>query len=200
MQRNKREGLGPTNEVNACIDRSVVSAACQSGDDRYKGNDVVDAVTFQAEVKRIERLMYRVAWSYLGNNQDVEDAVQDAIVKAWEKRESLRRQEQFKPWLSRILVNQCKNVLRKRRKWSFFPLEEDTASVEPPEDGAPVHEALQKLKPEQRIAMTLYYVDGYTMQEIADTLSIPLGTIKTRLHSARKQLKQILLVEWEETV
>ena len=80
----------------------------------------MDAVTFQAEVKRIERLMYRVAWSYLGNNQDVEDAVQDAIVKAWEKRESLRRQEQFKPWLTRILVNQCKNVLRKRRKWSFF--------------------------------------------------------------------------------
>lgn len=97
MQRNKREGLGPTNEVNTCIDRSVVSAACQSGDDRYKGNDVVDAVTFSAEVKRIEKLMYRVAWSYLGNNQDVEDAVQDAIVKAWEKRESLRRQEQFKP-------------------------------------------------------------------------------------------------------
>lgn len=59
----------------------------------------MDAVTFQAEVKRIERLMYRVAWSYLGNNQDVEDAVQDAI-------ESLRRQEQFKPWLTRILVNQ----------------------------------------------------------------------------------------------
>jgi len=106
MQRNKREGLGPTNEVNACIDRSVVIAACQSGDDRNKGNDVVDAVTFQAEVKRIEKLMYRVAWSYLGNNQDVEDAVQDAIVKAWEKRESLRRQEQFKPWLTRILVNQ----------------------------------------------------------------------------------------------
>lgn len=66
----------------------------------------MDAVTFQAEVKRIERLMYRVAWSYLGNNQDVEDAVQDAIVKAWEKRERLRRQEQFKPWLMRILVNQ----------------------------------------------------------------------------------------------
>ncbi|MBQ2954307.1 MAG: RNA polymerase sigma factor [Clostridia bacterium] len=65
----------------------------------------MDAVTFQAEVKRIERLMYRVAWSYLGNNQDVEDAVQDAIVKAWEKRESLRRQEPFKPWLTRILVN-----------------------------------------------------------------------------------------------
>ena len=160
----------------------------------------MDAQTFQAEAKRLEKLLYRVAWSYLSNDRDVEDAVQDALIKAWEKRGSLRSADKFRPWLMQILVNQCKNVLRKRRKWSFFPLEEDTASVEPPEDGAPVHEALQKLKPEQRIVMTLFYVDGYTMQEIADTLSIPLGTIKTRLHSARKQLKQILLVEWEETV
>lgn len=74
---------------SAYAEEQKVSAACQSGDDRCKGNDVVDAVTFQAEVKRIERLLYRVAWSYLGNNQDVEDAVQDAIVKAWEGRESL---------------------------------------------------------------------------------------------------------------
>lgn len=160
----------------------------------------MDAVTFQAEVKRIEKLMYRVAWTYLGNNQDVEDAVQDAIVKAWEKRESLRSREQFKSWQMRILVNQCKNVLRKRRKWSFFPLEEDTASVEMPESEVPIREAMQRLKPEQRIVMTLYYVDGYSIKEIAETLSVPLGTIKTRLHSARKRIKQILLVEWEEKV
>lgn len=160
----------------------------------------MNAVTFQAEVKRIEKLLYRIAWSYLGNSQDVEDAVQDAIMKAWEKQDFLRCQEQFKPWLTRILVNQCKTMLRKRRKWSFFPLEEDTATVEPPEAAAPVYKALQRLKPEQRIVMTLYYVDGYTTQEIADTLNIPVGTIKTRLHSARKKLKHILLVEWEETL
>ena len=53
-----------------------------------KGNDVVDAVMFQAEIRRIEKLLYRIAWSYLGNNADVEDAVQDALIKAWEKRSS----------------------------------------------------------------------------------------------------------------
>ena len=47
-----------------------------------KGNDVVDAVMFQAEIRRIEKLLYRIAWSYLGNNADVEDAVQDALIKA----------------------------------------------------------------------------------------------------------------------
>ena len=50
----------------------------------------MDALIFQAEVRRIEKLLYRIAWSYMGNNQDVEDAVQDALVKAWEKRDTLR--------------------------------------------------------------------------------------------------------------
>ena len=62
-----------------------------------KGNDVVDAVMFQAEVRRIEKLLYRIAWSYMGNNPDVEDAVQDALIKAWEKRSSLRDMKQFRP-------------------------------------------------------------------------------------------------------
>ena len=64
-----------------------------------KGNDVVDAVMFQAEIRRIEKLLYRIAWSYLANNADVEDAVQDALIKAWEKRSSLRDMKQFKPWI-----------------------------------------------------------------------------------------------------
>lgn len=59
-----------------------------------KGNDTADAVTFQAQVKRIEKPLFRIAWSYLGATQNV---VQDAIIKVWKKRESLRRQEQFKP-------------------------------------------------------------------------------------------------------
>ena len=81
-----------------------------------KGNDVVNAVMFQAEIRRIEKLLYRIAWSYLGNNADVEDAVQDALIKAWEKRSSLRDMKQFKPWITRILMNQCKDQLRTRKK------------------------------------------------------------------------------------
>ena len=88
---------------------------------------------FQAEIRRIEKLLYRIAWSYLGNNADVEDAVQDALIKAWEKRASLRDLKQFKPWMTRILINQCKDLLRKRKKWSFYPLEDAAAQeAEPP--------------------------------------------------------------------
>lgn len=158
----------------------------------------MDATEFQAEVKRIEKLLFRVAWSYLGNNQDVEDAVQDALIKAWEKQDSLRNQAQFKAWLTKILVNQCKNLLRKRRKWSFYPLEEKAVQPELMNEGAPVLEAMNKLKPEHRVAITLFYLDGYSQQDIAEILQCPIGTVKTRLHTAKKQLKKILLIEWEE--
>jgi len=158
----------------------------------------MDAITFQTEVKQIEKLLFRIAWSYLGNNQDVEDAVQEALFKAWEKRETLRKQTQFTAWLAQILVNQCKNILRKRKKWSMYPLEEETIWSTPSSEEAPILEALRKLKPEQRIAMTLFYVDNYSLSDIAEILGCPVGTIKTRLYAARKQIKQILLVEWEE--
>ncbi|MBQ8616492.1 MAG: RNA polymerase sigma factor [Clostridia bacterium] len=158
----------------------------------------MDAVTFQFEAKRIEKLLYHVAWTYLGNNQDVEDAVQDALTKAWEKQGALRNQGYFKFWLTKILVNQCKDILRTRRRMSYYPLEEETVTVEFSAEESSVSEAMSQLKPEQRIVISLFYMDGYTQQDIAEMLGCPVGTVKTRLHSARKQLKKILLVEWEE--
>ena len=163
-----------------------------------KGNDVVDAVMFQAEVRRIEKLLYRIAWSYMGNNADVEDAVQDALIKAWEKRSSLRDMKQFRPWMTRILTNQCKDLLRKRKKWNFYPLENAvTQEAEPPKADAPVLEAIKKLKPELGLLITLHYVDGYSILDLANSLGIPESTVKTRMRSARKQLSKTLLVEWE---
>ena len=142
--------------------------------------------------------MYRVSMSYLENVEDAADAVQDTLIKAWEKRSTLIRPEQFQPWVMRILVNQCKDMLRKRRRRSFFPLEEDTASVEVSVTQTPVMEAICALDPELRTVIVLHYVDGYAVQEIASSLGLPLGTVKTRMRSARKRLKQTLLVEWED--
>ena len=142
--------------------------------------------------------MYRVSMSYLSNQEDAADAVQDTLARAWEKRRFLARQEHFKPWVMRILTNQCKDVLRKRRRRSFYPLEEDSVTVEMPEPQPPVMAAIGALKPEWRAVVLLHYVDGYAVQEIAQDLGIPSGTVKTRLRAARKRLSQILLVEWGE--
>ena len=155
---------------------------------------------FQAKVRRIEKLLYHIAWSHLGDSQDAEDAVQEALIKAWQKRDMLRDEAQFRAWITRILSNQCKDMLRKRKKWSFYPLKEDTAAVELPLVESPVLEAIQGLKPEHRVLMTLYYLDGYSLRELSALLGLPMGTVKTRMRSARKQLGKTLLVEWEESI
>ena len=156
----------------------------------------MDALTFQAEIRRIEKLLYRIAWSYMGSNADAEDAVQDALIKAWEKRDTLRDLKQFRPWMARILTNRCRDMLRRRRKFSFIPLEDAAAQeTEPPEEIAPVVEAMEKLNPELRTLVTLHYVDGYSIQDLSEALGIPAGTVKTRMKIARKQLGRTLLLE-----
>ena len=115
---------------------------------------------FQAEARRIERLLYRIARSYLNDDQEAEDAVQDALIKAWEKRKTLRDIHQFKPWMTQILSNRCKDILRKRKRWSFFPLEEDTVQVEMPETENAVTEAMKKLKPEPLCGWIFHSGDG----------------------------------------
>lgn len=167
---------------------------------KTEGNDTMDALTFQAEIQRIERLMYRVSRSYLGNDEDAADAVQDALTKAWEKRSHLRDPNQFRAWFMRILTNQCKDALRKRRRMSFYPLEEGSVPVDMQPTRLPVIEAMEALTPEQRTPMLLHYVDGYPVAEIARALGIPEGTVKTRMRSARKRLSKTLLIEWEEQV
>lgn len=163
-----------------------------------KGAMRVDARTFQAEVLKLEKLMYHVSYSMLRNNEDCADAVQEALARAWQKHGSLHDPEKFKAWLMRILVNQCKDMLRRQIKRNHIPLEEDSATVPPPEPPTPLDEAIDKLKPEWRLVVTLHYQDGYSIEDIARLLRLPSGTVKTRMKSARKQLGVLLHDDWKE--
>ena len=158
----------------------------------------MDSVTFQTEAMRIEKLMYRVSYSLLRNNDDCADAVQEALTRAWQKRGSLRSMDRFRPWLMRILVNQCNDMLRGHQKRSYTPLEEDTVAVEPPQTPVPLREALDSLKPEWRVVVTLHYLEGHSVQETAQLLGLPSGTVKTRMRFARMRLSDLLREEWEE--
>lgn len=162
-----------------------------------EGTKKVDAGTFQKKVTAMEKVLYRVALSHLRQMQDAEDAVQEAIALAWEKRESLRNPDQFSGWLYRIVVNQCRQTLRRKKRFSFYPLQEDTA-VQQPQESDSVKEAMEKLPPDIRTLMMLRYLDGYAMWEIAEALGLPLGTVSTRLSRGRKKLKELLSVDWED--
>ena len=103
----------------------------------------MDAVTFQSEVLRIERLLYHVAYTALGNRQECADAVQEALLRAWKKRGSLRSQEHFKAWMVRILLNTIADGKRRGK----LPTTElsDTLPAEERPDNLPLYEALRAL-------------------------------------------------------
>ncbi len=159
----------------------------------------MDKSAFQQEVLALAPFLHRVSFSILHNEADCKDAVQTALELAWKHRFSLRDREKFRPWITRILVHECYEMIKKRKKERNYPLEMVNQSVEQPTLSLPIGEALSMLKPEWRVLVVLHYMEGYSMQELSDLLKIPLGTVKTRLKFARKRLRILLKDEWEES-
>ena len=152
----------------------------------------MDKQTFSDGVRRMERRLYRVAMSYTANAPDAADAVQEALLRAWNRRETLRREEFFDTWLMRIVINECKTLLRRRRYVSPMAHPPEVGCVQPPGADAALHEALFSLPPKYRVPLTLTCLDGYTTREAARMLGLPEGTVKARLHRARTQLSEML--------
>ena len=89
----------------------------------------MDKQTFSEEVRRMERSLYRVAMSYTGNVSDAADAVQEALLRAWRRRDTLRDERYFDTWLMRVVINESKTLLRRRRRMpvSYTHLEPSAA-------------------------------------------------------------------------
>lgn len=149
----------------------------------------MDRNTFIDKVLEAERTLYCVAKSILTYDCDYEDAVQSTILKAYDKLNTLKEENYFKTWLTRILINECYRL--KRREVSNVSYEE-CFKVEKSYDKTDYSElylAIQKLPPRIRITIVLYYVEGYSVEEIKKILIIPSGTVKSRLAKGRKLLK-----------
>ena len=153
----------------------------------------MDIQTFEEEVLKIERLLYHVSWSMLSSQEDCADAVQEALTRAWQKRDTLRNLKAFRGWLVQILTNVCKDMLRKRQKQHYVPLDDAALADTVGEPGNfAMTEALQLLSPEHRLAVVLHYLEGYKIRDIAQMLNTPAGTIKTRLMKARIDLRKAI--------
>ena len=135
--------------------------------------------------------MYRVAKIILGDDEDCKDAISEAIVHAYEKLHTLQYDNYAKTWLMRILMNECYQLLRKRKP--YVVLEEcETEAVEPKEDYSELYQALKKLPEKLRVAVALYYIEGYKVKEIAAILHSTQTAVKKRLARGREALKQYL--------
>ncbi len=140
---------------------------------------------------------YRLATLILRDRDEAEDATQEAIARAWSCWGSLRDRDRFDAWFDRILVNVCRNRLRRARGLRFVPL--DGAGFEPAADahGAAtarlaLGRAFEALTADQRIVVVLRYWRDLSVEEIAERLAIPAGTVKSRLHYALKSLRNAL--------
>ncbi|MGG7164061.1 RNA polymerase sigma factor [Clostridium ihumii] len=145
--------------------------------------------TFKEKVLETESTLYNVSKSILSNDKDCEDAVQEAILKAYNKLKTLKEEEYFKTWLIRILINECYSLKRKELKTLSYEECFDIAADNNKDEYSELYFAIQKLPERIRITIVLYYVEGYSIKEIKKILKIPEGTVKSRLAKGRKLLK-----------
>lgn len=139
-----------------------------------------------------EDMMYRVAKTLLYNDADCADAIQEAIVKAFSNLHMLRQDSYAKTWLTRIVINECYAIMRKEKR--VVSLEEYTReeAAEEMTDYSDLYEALSHLQEEARISVTLYYMEGYSIKEIAKIMDVTESAVKSRLARARTALKEEL--------
>ena len=144
----------------------------------------------------VDRL-YAVARLVLGDAHQAEDAVQDALVSAWQSLPELRDPERWEAWLHRLIVNACADQGRRRKRQSmevrmvrFEPAIADPAvSVD---DQDQLDRGFRRLKDDQRTAVVLHLYLGLSVPEVADALGVPIGTAKSRIHYAVEALRAAL--------
>ena len=138
--------------------------------------------------------MYATAKAILKDDHDCADAIQETIVKAFAKLDTLRKDRFVKTWLMRILMNDCYNICRRSEK--VLPIDQYMEQIETPqkerENYGELYEAVQELREELRIPVVLYYVEDLSCQEIAEMLDISEGAVQKRLARAREKLKNRL--------
>lgn len=145
--------------------------------------------TFERSVTDMVQTLYRVTCSQLSIEADREDAIQETLRRAWEKRGSLRNESYFRTWIIRILLNVCHDIQREKKR--MIPADVIPESPVPEEHDMDLRACLMRLGERERIPILLYYIEGYDIRQVAAILRIPQGTVKSRLNRGRRQLADI---------
>ena len=165
-----------------------------------------DSTAFGELVRRHRDRLWAVALRTTGDREDAADAVQDALLSAFRRAESFRGDAQVSTWLHRIVVNACLDRMRhqKSRHTEALPEEEDRVGVladkaayddpaEASERRTDVMNALAQLTEEQRVALVLVDMEGYSVEEVAEIVGCAAGTVKSRCARGRTKLAPLLV-------
>jgi RNA polymerase sigma-70 factor (ECF subfamily) len=194
---------GGINWVNAHREGPIQTANDRSLADRARHGDL-DA--FEELMHARVDAIYRLSFAIVGNEADARDSTQDAFIAAWRRIRELREPDRFDAWLQRIAVNAARQTLRARgrRRVREIPAG-DVAALAAAADGTATRidrsdahllgSALDRLPFDQRTILVLHHLEGQDLAELAETLGIPIGTVKSRLHTARAALGVALASE-----
>lgn len=150
-----------------------------------------DAEAFTQLIMTRERMLSRMAMAILKHPEDAADAVQDAVLDAWQSLPQLRQPGSFNAWLLRILIHSCYRISSDRTKRAHSQLEEFLAADKPPDwdQSLDVRAALEQMKPEDRLLLGLFYYDGLSVRDIANVLELSEACVKQRLHRSRNRFR-----------
>lgn len=179
----------------------MIDELAMTGRTRPEPADAERAAAFSRLVDGDLARSYRMASLLLGSEHEAQDAVQDAVVTAWERFDQLRERERFEAWFGRIVLNACRDRIRRRGRVRFIALAEDgreggTPSPRSSIDAGPdlaerdaLRHALERLSPEHREVVVMRYLLDLPLEAIAERTGERLGTVKSRLHYGLSALR-----------
>ena len=152
-------------------------------------NEMLDKSSFVTLIDQKSEMLYRVSRTILRNDEDCKDALQETALKAWSNRHKLRDITLFGTWITRILINECHAIGRKKKKYLLQNEVEPRQTSQAPDPD--LQWALESLPEKLRVPLVLHYVEGYSYEQVASLLHIPQSTVRSRLSRARKELQAI---------
>jgi len=173
-----------------------------------------NTTAFGVLVRRYQERLYNSVYRLVENAEDAQDVVQEAFLNAYQSLDCFKGDAQFFTWLYRIAVNTAISLKRKRRAMvrmetgvngepGIEPLDRSAESrpghaLEQAEQETRVHQALNRLSPEHRTVLIMKDMEGQKYETMAEVLQVPIGTIRSRLHRARLELRELLEKSEEE--
>ena len=164
-------------------------------------------IEFTQQIRPHLQILYRQAYRLSGSQESAEDLVQDLLIQIYEKNIDLKSYQKPAGWLLRALYNLFVDQYRKKNRLPIDDREyrsDEIIDAISDESESPhtlleqhntlksIEKALKTLNPEQQLLISLHDVEGYSLPELAEIMSIPIGTLKSRLHRARHSLREII--------